>query len=301
MTKKTQRNFIIGDNWLYYKVYTGTKTADTILIDVINPIANALIEENIIDKWFFIRYGDPKHHLRIRFHCIDKSNLGIVMSKFLPYFNDLISQDLIWKIQTDNYRRELERYGENTIELSESLFFYDSLLIVSALEIIGGEDDELRWLFALRNIDNLLNNFRYTLDDKLILFEYLKIGFGAEFGMNKDLNKQIDLKYRNYRYQIEEIITIKQNQDSEFSKIINILENFNNNIKSLANTILDYNNSNLLMIDLNNLLISHIHMSMVRLFKSKNRIHEMVIYDFLYRYYKSCKARSINRKILQVE
>lgn len=301
MTKNIQRNFIIGDNWLYYKIYTGTKTADTILIEIINPIANALIEDNIIDKWFFIRYGDPKHHLRIRFHCIDKNNLGIVMSKLLPYFNDLISQDLIWKIQTDNYKRELERYGENSIELSESLFFYDSLLIVSALEIIGGEDDELRWLFALRNIDNLLNNFKYAIDDKLNLLEQLKIGLGSEFGMNKDLNKQIDFKYRNFRYKIEEIITLKDGGISEYSKIINVLENFNNGINPIVETILYYKHSNLLTLDLNNLLSSYIHMSMVRLFKSKNRLHEMIIYDFLYRYYKSYKARNMNKKSLLEE
>lgn len=297
MTNKVQRNFITGDHWLYYKIYTGTKTADSILIEIINTLAKDLIQENIIDKWFFIRYGDPKHHLRVRFHCIDKSNLGIIMSRLLPHFNDLTSQDLIWKLQTDTYQREIERYGENTIELSESLFFHDSVLIVTALEIIGGEDDELRWLFALRNIDNLLNTFEYSLDSKLILFEHLKTGFGKEFDMNKDLNKQIDLKYRNYRSQIEEIMTLKQNQDSEYDEIISVLEDFNKDIKSLANTVLKYNNSNLLQVTLNNLLISYIHMSMVRLFKSKNRMHEMIIYNFLYRYYKSYKARSTNEVI----
>ncbi|MET3026632.1 thiopeptide-type bacteriocin biosynthesis protein [Flavobacterium sp. UW10123] len=292
MTKIVQRNFITGDNWLYYKIYTGTKTADFILIEIINAVANDLIQENIIDKWFFIRYSDPKHHLRVRFHCIDKSNLGIIMGKLLPYLNDLTNQDLIWKVQTDTYQRELERYGENTIELSESLFFYDSILIVNILEIIGSEDDELRWLFALRNIDNLLNNFEYSLENKLILFEHLKTGFGHEFGINKELNKQIDLKYRKYRYKIEEFMAFEQNQDSEYHEISIALEDFNNKIKSMSNAVLDYNNYHLLQIDLNNLLISYVHMSMVRLFKSKNRMHEMMIYNFLYRYYKSCKARS---------
>ncbi len=297
MINKVQRSFILGDNWLYYKIYTGTKTADAILLEVIQPIAASLIEENIIDQWFFIRYTDPKYHLRIRFHCKDASKIGIVISKLLPYFSDLTNQHLIWKIQTDTYQRELERYGENTMEISENLFFYDSLLIINALEIIGSEDDELRWLFALRNIDNLLNNFTYTIDDKLFLLEHLKTGMGAEFGMNKDLNKQIDFKYRNFRYKIDEIITYQDHDTSEYSKIIDILEVFNNNVSPIVNTILNHKHSNSLQLDLNNLMSSYIHMSMVRLFKSKNRMHEMVIYDFLYRYYKSCKARSINTKI----
>ena len=36
---------------------------------------------------------------------------------------------------------------------------------------------------------------------------------------------------------------------------------------------------------------SIIHMTMNRLFRSKNRLYEMVIYDFLFRYYQSALAR----------
>ncbi|MFK7749084.1 MAG: lantibiotic dehydratase C-terminal domain-containing protein, partial [Kordia sp.] len=46
-----------------------------------------------------------------------------------------------------------------------------------------------------------------------------------------------------------------------------------------------------LMMPINDLMGSYMHMLMNRLFKSKNRIHEMVCYDFLYRYYKSMIAR----------
>lgn len=295
MTKKTQRNFIIGDNWLYFKIYAGTKTSDTILIEIIKPIVTSLLEENIINKWFFLRYRDPKHHLRIRFHCEDINNIGIVINKFLPYLKELTSQDLIWKIQTDTYQREIERYGENTIEISESIFSLDSTLIVNVLEMIGGEDEELRWLFALKDIDNLLNNFKYSIDDKVILLENLKLGLGSEFGMNKYLNKQIDSKYRNYRSKIEGIITSKHNEISEYLNINMILEDFNDNLSPLASDILKIRDSNLLMVNLNNLLNSYIHMSMVRLFKSKNRMHEMIVYDFLFRYYKSNKARNLKK------
>ena len=38
-------------------------------------------------------------------------------------------------------------------------------------------------------------------------------------------------------------------------------------------------------------LSSLIHMTMNRFFKSKNRLHEMVIYFFLYKYYDSYLAR----------
>lgn len=290
MSINIQREFIVGDHWLYYKIYSGTKTADSILIEIIKPIVSDLINKNIISKWFFIRYGDPKPHLRIRFYCKDLNNIGTVINTLLPLFKDLMNQDLIWKIQTDTYQRELERYGKNSMELSESMFFYDSKLILDLLEIVG-DDDELRWLIALKIIENIMNAFNYTIDNKLVFFERLKVGFGSEFGINKDLNKQIDYKYRNYRNTIEEIIEAKKGSASQYDELLIALEDFNNKSRSTVDEILNFRESGILMLSLDSLISSYIHMSMVRLFKSKNRIHELVVYDFMYRYYKSYRAR----------
>jgi len=55
MNKK--RTFIIGDEWLYFKVYTGYKTADTLLTDTVFPLSQYLLKEKLIDHWFFIRYA----------------------------------------------------------------------------------------------------------------------------------------------------------------------------------------------------------------------------------------------------
>ena len=49
--------------------------------------------------------------------------------------NHLLEQDVIWKIQTETYQREIERYGENTIENSETLFWHDSELILKYLDL----------------------------------------------------------------------------------------------------------------------------------------------------------------------
>ena len=47
------------------------------------------------------------------------------------------------------------------------------------------------------------------------------------------------------------------------------------------------------------LMGSYIHMLINRLFKSKQRLHEMVIYDFLFRYYKSEIAKKKYKPQLQ--
>lgn len=300
MNNPIQRTFIVGDNWLYYKIYAGSKTSDLVLQEIIEPLTKSLLDSGIIDKWFFIRYSDPKPHLRIRFSCPDSNDVSIVISSLLPTLKEHIDQDLIWKIQMDTYNRELERYGKNTIEISETLFFYDSILIINLLKI-NGNNEEGRWQLALLIIDNLLNNFEFSTDEKLSLMERLKASFGAEFGMNKNLNKQIDFKYRKYRSVIEKILPLKSEEIPEYSEIHILLQDFNTRISFIAKTLIKMKDSNSLMVNINSLLSSYIHMSMVRLFKSNNRLHEMVIYDFLFRYYKSRSARDLNQKLLQVK
>ena len=117
MEQTTQRNFILGDHWLFFKIYTGYKTSDKILTEVIKPVATSLQKANVISQWFYIRYADPQHHIRVRFYLPDPAKIGLVIQQLRPYFQHFMNEDLIWKVQTDTYEREIERYGVNTIEL----------------------------------------------------------------------------------------------------------------------------------------------------------------------------------------
>ena len=36
-----KRDFIIGDEWVYYKIYSGAKTCDKVLLDIVKPLINS--------------------------------------------------------------------------------------------------------------------------------------------------------------------------------------------------------------------------------------------------------------------
>lgn len=127
---KIQRNFSIGSEWLYFKLYGGVKVADKILLENIKPLVEELLQKKLIDYWFFIRYSDPDNHLRVRFHLPDTSKIGDVILLFYQFIRPAESVKYIWKIQTETYVRELERYGFENITLSEKLFFFDSQSIL---------------------------------------------------------------------------------------------------------------------------------------------------------------------------
>jgi len=66
------RTFIPGSEWIYFKIYTGTKTADAILKNELYGFVSEMLKNKVIDKWFFIRYNDPDFHIRLRIHLKEK-------------------------------------------------------------------------------------------------------------------------------------------------------------------------------------------------------------------------------------
>src|SRR5690606_18830280 len=102
-----QRDFFLGDKWMYYKVYAGVKTADYILLEKLTPVIEELEHKKQIKKWFFIRYQDPEQHIRLRFLVDKKDKLVTIIKALYPVFKELMDENLVWKIQTDTYRREI--------------------------------------------------------------------------------------------------------------------------------------------------------------------------------------------------
>lgn len=292
-----QRQFAMGSEWLYYKFYCGIKTGDRLLVEAIKPLVEELIARNLIRKFFFIRYADPDLHIRVRFLLNDTNAVGELVKLVSQYTTPFLEQGLISKIQTDTYARELERYGANSIEAAESFFHIDSLTTLELLDTIEGEEgEEIRWQFALRSVDELLDNFRYALPDKLGLLESLKTGFTEEHGGQKELKQQLSIKFRKHRQAIENILDRRLDATREIAPLINLLAHKAEQMKSVAQTIWELQRTGQLQVHLNDLLASYVHMLLNRIFKARQRTHEMVIYDFLYNYYKSAAAMEKNKQ-----
>jgi len=275
-----KRNFAIGSEWLYYKIYTGVKITDTILIEKLYPIIEELKANNLIEKWFFIRYRDTDEHLRLRFYSPKKENLFQVIQYLYPVIEKLMAEDIIWKVQLDTYQRELERYGNTTMETSESIFYYDSEMMIDYLALKPFFlEEETELLFSFLAIDSFLNVFSLQNKQKLDLLDKLQVSFKKEFNATKILKKEFDKNYRSVSSRIDAFIN---NQDDEFSDLYQIINHKESNLKSLFSK-----ETFQLEMDLNSFLSSHIHMTINRQFSSRQRHYECLIYDHLYRYYKS--------------
>lgn len=123
----------------------------------------------------------------------------------------------------------------------------------------------------------------------------LQTNFHAEFGIrNKDAKKMLSDKFRTERKAITELLTKEFVETDDIFPMIQIFEQRSQSLKPIIATILEQNKSQILGItlnDLNNLLGSYVHMFINRFLRSKQRQHELVIYDFLVQFYTSQLAR----------
>ncbi|WP_228372467.1 thiopeptide-type bacteriocin biosynthesis protein [Chryseobacterium daeguense] len=270
-----KRKFIPGSEWLYLKIYTGVKTADLVLSDSIMPLVEFLTEKRLIKKWFFIRYNDPKPHLRLRFELAETGNYDTIILKINTALEKYMDSGEISNFLIDTYNREIERYGEQTINEAEYLFYKNSELIVK--EYLDFDDEE-KLIVSVFYIDQILGKLGLSIEEKLKWIEDSNRAFKQEFNADKTLNAQLDKKYRAFKIKYSDFLDhdeYKYFRDT----IISETDSLNETIK-----IISKKSDNIL---LQRFFESIFHMNINRLFISNQRVFEMVIYDYMYRYYKS--------------
>jgi len=284
--QRIKRSFILGSEWIYVKLYCTQKTADEMLTDTLLTLAEKLMNDQLITKWFFTRYQDPDFHIRLRFLVCKKNKRFFckIQDILRATFEQLITERKIWRVQYDTYVRELERYGAANIELCESIFYFDSLTVVNLLKRLDRKDHTTRWLLALKATDQLLDIFGIDLHERFELTEAWSLALGKEFDLNKSQKKQLNLNYRDSAASIEMLLSESDRNDlgnsedifeTRYTKILLLLQQ-----------------SKIKKIEAMDLLGSLCHMFLNRLFFSDQRANEMVIYTYLAKYYRSKLARA---------
>ncbi|WP_018616399.1 lantibiotic dehydratase [Segetibacter koreensis] len=296
-----KRYFPVGSEWLYAKIYCGTKTAEKILSDVLKPLTEKLISEKYIDSYFFIRYYDHGQHIRIRFHHSNKKDfwkhvvymLRVVLQ---PYVNN----HAVHNLQFETYKREIERYGLDTMELSESIFYHHSVAILNFISMLDGDaGEQYRWQVALKAIDIILDDFYYNTEQKRDLIKILHNNFSSEFKIGPQEQKKISERFSSNKQLIHQLMSENLDDNKDLKTAIDAFrinsDNYRNTIEQiLSSSSVCYDKSQLLR-----LMSSYLHMFVNRMFLSKQRMVELVIYDYLLKYYESRIARE-KKKTLEV-
>ncbi len=301
------RSFAPGSEWLYAKLYTGTATADRALREVLAPLVREALAAGWADGWFFIRYGDPEWHVRVRFHGDPAALAGRLLPALHAGAAPLLDDGRLWKLQLDTYEREVERYGGPLgIGLVERLFQVDSEAVLEILDMLEGDEGaDVRWRLAFYGVDTLLNDLGLDAEAKLATLNRMRQGFAQEFAGPADrdtdgksakaLQVQLDQKFRTERPKLEPLLDAGADPENAFAPALAVFARRSQATAPILDELRRLDREGRLQGTLADMATSLAHMHVNRFIRSAARAHEMVLYDFLFQTHRSRAARARKR------
>lgn len=280
------RSFPPGSEWLYVKIYCGYRVAEELLANYFAESIPEWQEDGLFEQFFFLRFGDPQPHIRLRFlNSANPANNTVISHRITAAMQPYVQGGQVQKIQYDTYVREIERYGAATIAESEALFCSDSMAVLSIVSMLEGSEGEVyRWKMAMRGVDMMLDDFALTLQQKKHLLSSLQEAFITEFGGSALLHKPLNDKYRKHQQEIMSVMNPANDDDNDITEAIAAYRLRTATAAPLSAHIRQYCGSE---DRYQGIIASHVHLFLNRIFVGKQRKHEMVIYHFLEKYYLS--------------
>lgn len=262
------RVFLPNNDWLYFKVYCEYSVSDMIISQDLIKIKEYAMEQGLIDKWHFLRYKDMQgHQIRIRYHLVNPSIDNAM--KIYSLLKDALGKytlDEIHTIKIDTYTRELERYGADTYDDVEEIFSLDSDIHCKALKYLENNSDD-RLLLGLYIVKRYAEMQYRSNKEKLEFVQMRAEELSKDYHGGKEQRTYFNQKFH---FMVKHIESFFDSMDyCALSELFTEIENIYKE-KGIPEEILPL----------------FIHMSLDRLYKSRNRLNEYAAYSLMERYYK---------------
>lgn len=268
-----------GSEWMTAKLYCGPASADTVLKEAVAPFVRAV--GGGVDGWFFIRYGDPDNHLRVRFQAPPERLWGQVLPAFRGVLQPLIDQGVVRRVLIDTYRREVARYGgPDGVRLAERFFRADSELVLNVLAVAGGDEGlDLRWRLAVAGTDRILADAGVPFAERRALVKLQRDGYVREQGDTGESAKRRSGKlFRDERAALAALLD-GQAESPALRAGLAALDRRSEVGREVLPQVPPRS------------LGSHVHMHVNRLLRAAQRTQELVVLDLLDRLYAAKMAR----------
>lgn len=287
-----------GSDWLYLRLFCGPATADRVLIESLAEVIQEL-SADALRGWFFLRFDRPDWHLRLRLRGEEKWLLDKAFPALRKALEPWLDSGVIRKMSMDTYDREIERYGgEEGLEIAERWFHADSQAALEILSLLkGASGQQYRWRIALLGTDRLLDDFGFSLREKLFTASELHRAQEREHQPNAALRRQLGRKMRTLREDVDVLLEGERSLAPPWLKAcLEILDRRSKLTQSLGRELEALEDSGRLSRNRMQIAASLAHLQQNRLLRSAQRRQELVLYDMLHRAYRARAGRLEQQK-----
>lgn len=260
LREQTPAFFAPGSRWLYWEIYGHTSGADSLLLGEVE----LLLEENKdkIKKWFFIRYDEGGNHLRLRVLVDHPAGAPALIIRMQQLLQSKLGKGIVSDLQIRTYHREMERYGETSIELAESHFHLDSRYVLELLR--NGLSDNDKYSLTIDFVHRIRESNVISPGEMSSVFKVMHKNLFSEHRGTTVETKMLNRKYEEFKE--HSLPDLEAEADSLRSEVIHTF------------TMLLLGKSGEAR---SRLLADLLHMHLNRLFCDHQRTHELIFYHFL--------------------
>lgn len=290
-----------GSEWLFAKLFCSPSHADRLLLELVQPLVAEIMAAGAADRWFFLRYGDPRWHLRLRFHGSPAALRDHVLPALDRRVEPFQRQGIAWRLQFDHYEPEVERYGGAlAIGIAERLFQSDSELCLELLPVVAGDAGaQLRWQLALRGADRLLAGLGFSTGEKKALAEQMRAAREQAWVADDAYRQQVARKARSssMRQILAAVLNDSGGDDKVFPREARpAFDRFSGALPIIRRQWEDLRRTGQLTSTIPELAASLVHMHWNRMLRSCHHEQEAVLCDLLVRTYAAQLAREKTAK-----
>ena len=265
---------------------------------VVGPLVREALGSGAADRWFFIRYGDPQWHLRVRLRGSPARLREEILAALHEATAPLLADGSLWKVQLDTYERELERYGgAEGIELAERIFQADSEAVLEILEMLepGDEGSDERWRLALAGTHSLLEDLGLGLVEKRALLDDARREFLENLRANEGVGarRRLGERFRKEAKNLDVLLDPSRGGEGPLLPGLEVLRGRSKRLAPLVEELRAREREGKLSRPLADIAPSFIHMHVNRMLRSAQRAQEPVLYEFLSRLYESRAAQGV--------
>jgi thiopeptide-type bacteriocin biosynthesis protein len=280
-----------GSDWLYVKLYGGLVQLEDLLLTTLPDLIEALFEMRLVRRWFFVRYADPDHHLRVRLEASSAENIPELWRIVTEAIKPHAIAGRLWKVQCDTYQREIERYGGLAgTQAAEDVFFADSEAVLKILRALDPDDPaEIRWRIGCAGVDTLLGDCGLAIEQRKSVILGLRNFFRVELSTHLRAHELAE-RFRSERSHIHTLLASSPTDATLFSAKA-ALTSRSEEIRKVIERLKDLQQTKQVWSTVGDLAASYSHMHLNRLIGLAG-IDEYLVYDFLDRFYDSILAQN---------
>ncbi|MHB1273402.1 MAG: lantibiotic dehydratase [Rhodanobacter sp.] len=279
------------EKWIYFDIFTGETSAENLLTRDIWPVLARLRTEKVLERWFYVRYYvDGIFQLRLRALPGQTDSRVALLDSCLAVLRPFVDNGLIHKVQISGYARELDRYGgAASLDICEEVFHAHSEIavqVLSQLELLA-DREEKRWVLAFVHLWSVLIDSLGSLDEVIDFAQMMVTGYRHEMPSSAHTAKAVSENFRIHRKVIEsELSTGLSDKVNDLHQNSKWAELGSHRIRDLRRI---HGQATFARI-----LGSILHMDCNRIFSFHARANEMILYEYVLRYARSVRARTVN-------